>query len=128
MSKFTKEQLAFLEDKIVLGEKDGKPFIRRIKGDVVDVWGNVACARSAYIVLGNVGEIKGDVGDVAGNAGYIRGDAECVFGDVGEVGGYVGRGGWGADDVGEVGGYVGRVGWGADSVGGKVKEKEQEDE
>jgi len=85
MSKFTEEQLEFLQEYIELGEdEEGLPYISSVKCSIKgDVRGKIEGS-----VLGKIeGDVYGDIeGDVGGNIrGSVRGKIE------GDVGGIIGE-------------------------------------
>lgn len=73
MSKFTKEQLAFLEKSVIMKGLD----ILAVKSDIYEVAGSIT------------GFVKGNVRQVHGTVGIVHGNAELVVGDVGWVRGNV---------------------------------------
>tara|TARA_R110002012_G_scaffold262505_2_gene444821 strand:- start:223 stop:459 length:237 start_codon:yes stop_codon:yes gene_type:complete len=74
MSKFTKEEIAFLEKNVKLSvNSDGEIGIRKVLCDIGDVFGNVD------YVGDNVGLVYGNVGVVVG---VVGGDAVKVCGKI----------------------------------------------
>ena len=84
MSKFTKEELEYLEkhvimDKGSLGIKSIGCDIGYVKGDIDDVTGEIGC------VEGFISNVVGDIGDVKGDIYYVKGDIYHVKGDINKV-------------------------------------------